>query len=70
MGAARKGLAALDIQWDEGPNATLGTADVVRQLESASQRAGAIARREGDADKAMAAVAKAVGGKPAVVPND
>jgi len=54
MGAARKGLAALDIQWDEGPNATLGTADVVRQLESASQRAGAIARREGDVDKAMA----------------
>ena len=54
MGAARKGLAALDIQWDEGPNATLGTADVVRQLESASQRARAIARREGDVDKAMA----------------
>jgi isoquinoline 1-oxidoreductase subunit beta len=54
MGAAKKGLAALDIQWDEGPNATLGTADVVRQLESASQRAGAIARREGDVDKAMA----------------
>jgi isoquinoline 1-oxidoreductase subunit beta len=54
MGAAKKGLAALDIQWDEGPNATLGTADVVRQLESASQGAGVIARRDGDVDKAMA----------------
>jgi isoquinoline 1-oxidoreductase subunit beta len=38
MGAAKKGLAALEIEWDEGPNATLGTADVVRELESASQR--------------------------------
>jgi isoquinoline 1-oxidoreductase subunit beta len=39
MGAAKKGLAALEIGWDEGPNATLGTADVVRALESASQGA-------------------------------
>ena len=60
MGAAKKGLAALDIQWDEGPNATLGTADVVRELESASQRAGAIARREGDVEKAMASAATKV----------
>jgi isoquinoline 1-oxidoreductase beta subunit len=54
MGAAKKGLAALEIEWDEGPNATLGTADVVRELERASQRAGAIAHREGDVETAMA----------------
>jgi isoquinoline 1-oxidoreductase subunit beta len=57
MGAAKKGLAALDIQWDEGPNATLGTADVVRELESASQQTGAIAHREGDLETAMAGAA-------------
>ena len=27
MGAAKKGLAALEIVWDEGPNAKLTTAD-------------------------------------------
>jgi isoquinoline 1-oxidoreductase subunit beta len=60
MGAAKKGLAALEIEWDEGPNATLGTADVVRELESASQRTGAIARREGDVETAMAGAAAKV----------
>jgi isoquinoline 1-oxidoreductase beta subunit len=60
MGAAKKGLAALDIEWDEGPNATLGTADVVRELEVASQRVGAVARREGDVEKAMASAATKV----------
>ena len=54
MGAAKKGLAALDIQWDEGPNATLSTADIVSQMEAASQKPGAIARNTGDVDKAMA----------------
>jgi isoquinoline 1-oxidoreductase beta subunit len=54
MGAAKKGLAALDIQWDEGPNAKLNTADVVRELEVASQRAGVVARSDGDVDKVMA----------------
>ena len=56
-GAAKKGLAALEIEWDEGPNASLGTADVVRELERASQRAGAIALREGDVEAAMASAA-------------
>ena len=60
MGAAKKGLAALEIEWDEGPNASLGTADVVRELESASQRAGAIALREGDVEAAMASAATKV----------
>ena len=54
MGAAKKGLAALDIQWDEGPNATLSMANIVRQMEAASQKPGAVARSTGDLDKAMA----------------
>ena len=52
--AAKQGLAALDIQWDEGPNATLSTADIVRQLEAALLKPGVIARKDGDVAKIMA----------------
>jgi isoquinoline 1-oxidoreductase subunit beta len=54
MWAAKQGLAALDIRWDEGPNAKLSTADIVQQLAVASQRAGVVARREGNPANAMA----------------
>jgi isoquinoline 1-oxidoreductase subunit beta len=54
MWAAKQGLAALDIRWDEGPNAKLSTADIVQQLAQASQRTGVAARREGDPAAAMA----------------
>jgi isoquinoline 1-oxidoreductase subunit beta len=54
MGAAKKGLAGLNIQWDDGPNAKLQTADIVRELEEAANtKAGAVARNEGDAAKAL-----------------
>ena len=46
MWAAKQGLAALDIRWDEGPNAKLSTADIVQQLEAASQKPGVVARKE------------------------
>jgi len=58
MGAARKGLAAAAIQWDDGPNANLSSADIVRQLEKASKQPGAVARNEGDAEKALAGAAQ------------
>ena len=54
MWAAKQGLGALDIQWNEGPNARLSTADIVQQLEVASQRPGVLARKEGDVARAMA----------------
>ena len=54
MGAAKKGLAALDIQWDDGRNAKLTTADIVRDMDAASKKPGAIARAEGDFAKAFA----------------
>ena len=60
MWAAKQGLAALDIQWDEGPNAKLGTADIVQQLEAASQKPGVVARKDGDVAKAMAGAAQKV----------
>jgi len=60
MWAAQQGLGALDIRWDEGPNARLTTADIVRQLEAASQKPGAVARKEGDVARAMAGAARTV----------
>ena len=60
MWAAKKGLAAAAIQWDEGPNATVSTADIVRQLEEASKQPGVVARNEGDAEKALAGAAQRI----------
>ncbi|HEU5261942.1 MAG TPA: xanthine dehydrogenase family protein molybdopterin-binding subunit [Gemmatimonadales bacterium] len=54
MWAAQRGLAALDIKWDEGPNAKLSTADIVQQLAAASQKSGVVARDDGDVADAMA----------------
>ena len=53
MGAAKKGLAALVIQWDDGPHATLSTEDVARDLEKGTLNAGAVAQNTGDVAKAM-----------------
>jgi len=60
MWAAKQGLAALDIRWDEGPNAKLSTADIVQQLRVASEKSGVVARKDGDAAKAMAGAAERV----------
>src|SRR5262249_34093951 len=60
MWAAKQGLAALEIRWDEGPNAKLSTTDIVQQLVKASQQTGIAARREGDPAKAMANAAQKV----------
>ena len=59
MGAAKKGLAALKIEWDDGPHAKLITEEIGRELENATLKSGAVAQTIGDVDKAMAsAVAK------------
>jgi len=54
MWAAKQGLLALAIRWDDGPNATLSTADVVQGLAAATQTPGVVARKEGDAEAAIA----------------
>jgi isoquinoline 1-oxidoreductase beta subunit len=54
MGAAKKGLAALKIEWDEGPHAKLNTNDVAVELEKATLNSGPVAQNIGDVDKAMA----------------
>ena len=60
MWAAKQGLAALKIEWDEGPNAKLTTEDIARELEAATRKPGAVAQHIGDADKAMASAATKV----------
>src|SRR5438309_2469924 len=54
MGAARKGLAALMIQWDDGPHAKLSTEEIAGELEKATLNSGAVAQNIGDVDAAMA----------------
>ncbi len=51
--AALKGLQALELQWNEGPNAQVQQAALVAALEAAAHRGGAIANRTGDAASAM-----------------
>src|SRR5256712_12601875 len=58
MWAAKQGLAALAIRWDDGPNAQLSTADVVQGLAKASETAGVTARKDGDPVSALAGAAK------------
>jgi isoquinoline 1-oxidoreductase beta subunit len=54
MGAAKKGLAALKIEWDDGPHAKLNTDEIVGELEKATLNPGAVAQNIGDVGKAMA----------------
>ena len=54
MGAAKKGLAALVIEWDDGPHAKLDTKEIVGELEKATLNSGPVAQNIGDTDKAMA----------------
>jgi isoquinoline 1-oxidoreductase subunit beta len=54
MGAAKKGLAAVVIEWDNGPHAKLSTAEIEHELEQATLSPGAVAQNIGDVDEAMA----------------
>ena len=54
MGAAKKGLAALKIEWDDGPHANIDTPKIVDELEKATLKSGPVAQNLGDVDKAMA----------------
>src|SRR5437660_4404306 len=60
MWAAKQGLAALVVRWDDGPNAKVSTADIVQGLARASQTAGVTARRDGDLTSALVGAAKKV----------
>ncbi|MES1148974.1 MAG: molybdopterin cofactor-binding domain-containing protein, partial [Bradyrhizobium guangdongense] len=61
MGAAKKGLEALRIEWDDGTHAALSTQDISRELEQAILKPGPVAQNIGDANTAMASAATRVG---------
>ena len=60
MGAAKKGLEALVIEWDDGPHAKLNTGEIVAELEKATLNSGAVAQNIGNTDGAMAGAATKV----------
>jgi isoquinoline 1-oxidoreductase beta subunit len=60
MGAAKKGLAAIVIEWDDGPHAKLRTDDIAAELEQATLKSGPVAQNIGDVDKAMAGAVRKV----------
>ena len=57
MGAAKKGLAALAIEWDNGHHAKLDTHQIAGELEKATLNPGAVAQNIGDVEMAMAGAA-------------
>jgi isoquinoline 1-oxidoreductase subunit beta len=60
MGAAKKGLSALAIEWDDGPHAQLNTQDIASELEKATLNPGPVAQNIGDVGAAMASAATKV----------
>ena len=60
MWAAMQGLAVLDIDWDDGPNAKLSTAELIRQMDTASQNPGVVVHKEGDVAKALTGAARKI----------
>jgi isoquinoline 1-oxidoreductase beta subunit len=53
MWAAKKGLKAAAIRWDDGPNASVDMTTIVGQLEEAAKQSGAVAANEGDTEAAF-----------------
>ena len=51
--AAKKGLQAAAPQWNEGPNASLNTAQIFAQLEAAARQPGAVGQKFGDAQQGL-----------------
>jgi len=51
--AAMKGLAALDVTWDEGPHAGVNSETIWRDLRAASTRPGAVAKSVGDVERGL-----------------
>jgi isoquinoline 1-oxidoreductase subunit beta len=54
MWAAKKGIEALKIEWNEGANATVSSDEIWRDLRAASEKDGVVARSEGDIAKGLA----------------
>jgi isoquinoline 1-oxidoreductase beta subunit len=56
--AAMQGRKALEITWDEGRNAQQSTAKITQLFADLVEKPGAVAKRNGDAEAALAAASK------------
>ena len=54
MWAAKKGLEALVVTWDDGANANISSKDIWQHLRAASDKDGAVAKSVGDIAKGLA----------------
>jgi isoquinoline 1-oxidoreductase beta subunit len=59
-GAAIKGLAAANVQWNDGVAADYSTDQMIAELAQASEREGATARTQGDVEAARASGARTI----------
>ncbi|HEX4076091.1 MAG TPA: xanthine dehydrogenase family protein molybdopterin-binding subunit [Candidatus Acidoferrales bacterium] len=50
---AMQGRKALDVQWDEGPNANVSNETIFQGFADACQKPGVVSRKEGDAESAL-----------------
>lgn len=57
---AMQGRKALDVQWDEGPNASASTESIFKSFADACETPGVVSRKEGDAAAAMSSAAQKV----------
>src|SRR3989454_2947412 len=58
--SAMEGRRALEVKWDEGPNANLNSAAISKLFAERAGQPGAVARKEGDAATAFSGAAKKI----------
>jgi isoquinoline 1-oxidoreductase beta subunit len=58
--SAFEGRDALEIKWDEGPNASQNNAAIGKLFASLTEQPGAVAKKVGDAEQALAAAVKKI----------
>ncbi len=58
--AALKGRAALNVQWEDGPNADYDSDKYKEMMAASARKPGKVERNEGDVDGALAGAAKVV----------
>src|SRR6202521_392297 len=58
--SAMQGRSSLQIEWDEGVNAAVSSESIRKLYLERVEQAGAIARKDGDADAALASAAKKI----------
>lgn len=56
--AAKQGRDALGVQWDDAGANKLGSAEILAQYKALAKKPGLVARKAGDAEKALASAAK------------